>query len=426
MKRRLKLLENKVAKFLNRYPFIKDILRNVRHAIYKPKFKFQIPEGLILQPVESAENEQSFFGYYTNLNANSKGEFIYHKTLEKERIPPAGSKSTISLFDVVSGKSTNIAETSAWNWQQGSMLQWFDEGNRKIIFNDFDTNENKYITRIVDVDKQSNYRVFDQAYYTFSNTRGKLFSLNFDRLMKYRPEYGYNCKGNIELPEEEVDGIWEIDVETGDSQLIIPLSKLRNIAGSDVGPLQWVNHIQLNRSGSKFIFLNRWFVSDYKFRSRLMLFDLESQELKMLFESDNISHFDWSSEDEIIIWAEVDGEGQSYKKYDLNQRKFLEIGKKYLYGDGHPSLSRDNEVILSDTYPDKSRLSTLILYHHKSDNYQELGKFYQPLKFNEEMRCDLHPRWSGFNDYITFDSAHSGKRELYLLNIENPLKNIYG
>ena len=113
MKRKLKLLENKIAKYLNKYPFIKDFLRIARHSIYKPKFKVKLNDGFAAFPVPSETDEQSFFGYYTNLNASNDGEFIYHTTLAHKNIPDSGEIAAIKVFDKLQDKSNRITDTRA-------------------------------------------------------------------------------------------------------------------------------------------------------------------------------------------------------------------------------------------------------------------------------------------------------------------------
>jgi Tol biopolymer transport system component len=84
--------------------------------------------------------------------------------------------------------------------------------------------------------------------------------------------------------------------------------------------------------------------------------------------------------------------------------------------DGHPSISPDRKFVITDSYPDKSRFSSLYLYSIDKDNITKLGSFYQPFEYTGEKRVDLHPKW-GKNKNIYFESSHSGKRALYKMKI---------
>ncbi|NOR44515.1 MAG: hypothetical protein GQ534_02930 [Candidatus Delongbacteria bacterium] len=77
--------------------------------------------------------------------------------------------------------------------------------------------------------------------------------------------------------------------------------------------------------------------------------------------------------------------------------------------------------MLFDSYPDRSRMRHLYVYDLKNDDIEEIGEFLEPLKYdneaiyNNETRCDLHPRWSTDGKKIYFNSVHEGKRHLYCI-----------
>ena len=85
-------------------------------------------------------------------------------------------------------------------------------------------------------------------------------------------------------------------------------------------------------------------------------------------------------------------------------------------GDGHPSVFK-NQMIY-DTYPDRSGMKHLYLFDFEKKKQIELGSFYEPLKFYQESRCDLHPRFSKDGTRVFFYSVHTGKRKLYYIQLE--------
>lgn len=47
-----------------------------------------------------------------------------------------------------------------------------------------------------------------------------------------------------------------------------------------------------------------------------------------------------------------------------------------------------------------------------------LGKFVAALGFDDELRCDLHPRCSRVGRKVVIDSSHAGAgRQMYLLDV---------
>jgi hypothetical protein len=248
------------------------------------------------------------------------------------------------------------------------------------------------------------------------------FSLNFKRLAKYRPEYGYYVHRDKDELDEDEDGIWMIDLDKNSTKLLFSLDELQNLPIIPYSKDNWVNHIQLSPNSSKFLFLYRNYVNSYRFTSSLVLYDIVNADIDVILASTSISHYDWYDNEKIIIWCEIDGK-HSYKLLDIYTKKYKEIAQDSLYTDGHPSFSKDREYLITDTYPDRSRLSSLILINFKTQKTQLIGKFHQPLKYNDIMRCDLHPRWSSNNRFISFDSTHRGKREMHFIDIEKFIKN---
>jgi len=73
--------------------------------------------------------------------------------------------------------------------------------------------------------------------------------------------------------------------------------------------------------------------------------------------------------------------------------------------------------ILTDTYPDQERMRTLILYCVEDNRRVDVGRFFAPTELDGEIRCDLHPRWSRDGLQGSFDSAHEGTRQMYVIDV---------
>ena len=93
------------------------------------------------------------------------------------------------------------------------------------------------------------------------------------------------------------------------------------------------------------------------------------------------------------------------------------IGEGILDCDGHMTLSPDRRWMLTDTYPDKSHMRTLLLYKWPGGPRVDIAKFYSPPELEGPLRCDLHPRWSRSGRKICIDSAHTGTRQMYVLDV---------
>ncbi len=97
------------------------------------------------------------------------------------------------------------------------------------------------------------------------------------------------------------------------------------------------------------------------------------------------------------------------------------VGGEPLTRDGHCTYSPDGEWILTDTYPDKERMQTLMLYRPSDGKLVKLGRFFHPKVEESEFRTDLHPRWDREGKYVCIDSMNSGIRQMYLIDVSSVL-----
>ena len=80
-----------------------------------------------------------FTGYYDVINLSANDKFlIYHKVKFIDRMPKADDPCELCMTNLETGKEIKFGTTTAWNWQQGSRLQWLGPNyNRSISYNKF-------------------------------------------------------------------------------------------------------------------------------------------------------------------------------------------------------------------------------------------------------------------------------------------------
>jgi len=79
-----------------------------------------------------------FFGYYDKSPWDATGRYVLAlESTFADRQPEPEDAATIGLVDTSQGgRWMPLARTTAWNWQQGTMLQWLpDAPGRLIIYN---------------------------------------------------------------------------------------------------------------------------------------------------------------------------------------------------------------------------------------------------------------------------------------------------
>ena len=203
-----------------------------------------------------------YFGYYDKFPWDVTGRYIL--ALEPsfiDRQPTGDDTVGIGMVDVKKGNTwIPLAESKAWNWQQGIMLHWLHtDPERLIIYNDREGD--RFVSRIMNVFNGETRTLPRPVYCLHPNGRQAL-SPNFARIARTRPGYGY--EGVVDpgegMPTPDDDGIWVMDLITGKNKLIISHAQAAELAPREswAGCEHWFNHLQFNTDGSRFIVLHRW------------------------------------------------------------------------------------------------------------------------------------------------------------------------
>jgi hypothetical protein len=402
-------VEKYFAELLSKFPKAKNGIKKlytvINYYFHRKEYRFKSDFKII--PVISDDKHESFFGYYDKSPVNSTGRYIvFHETggIISNKAPDPKKPVNIMLFDSKNNNYRKIAETSAYNWQQGSKLQWLNEN--KFIFNDFDGSN--YISKIYNIENLS-FNILNLPVYDCYKDEFAL-SLNFTRLNSLDTHYGYKNISSADLDDLKNDGIFLIDLKTGESKLIVSLEKVIALHKREgqKSAQHCFNHIMIDPDGNNFIFIHRWYQAGRRFDS-LILSNIEGTELKVLADQDFVSHCCWYDHGTVIGYFRHDSFGNSYYRISIKTGQTDLLSHKLkTFGDGHPSFF-GNKMIF-DSYPDRSRMQHLYIYDVEKDAIAELGTFLSPLKFFGETRCDLHPRWSSDSMRIFIDSTHEGKR----------------
>lgn len=416
-------LERKIARALERFPHLRTAIKEpYKRLSYmlnrKAGFQYQLhPSVPMLTPEEWAGLEASdsslFFGYYDKSPfSQDMTRAVFHRT------NGADDEVEIIALDQKEAISYTLGSSRAWNWQQGSMTQWVPGRDNLIIHNCVRNGE--LGCRLVELPGGREVGYLSMPIQTLHPQKRVALSLNYRRLMRLRPDYGYpvevdNFKPNMPLSD---DGLWLLDLEKGESRLVFSLAELAARPGPGMANADHkVNHAIYSRNGARFVFMHRWLGPQGKF-SRLYSAKDDGSDLTLLMESRLVSHYHWRDEGTLVVYGRA-GEVNHY--YLLNAanggRTPLAPEKLDSFGDGHCSFSPDGQWIVSDTYPDKSRVQTLFLFKPDTGDLEIVGGFLAPPAFNGPERCDLHPRFSPDGRWVSIDSSHTGRRGSYFLYI---------
>lgn len=364
-----------------------------------------------------------WFGYYDKEQFDPTDRYVLAAEVEfEDRTPNENDTIVLGMVDTGDGDTwIPLAESNAWGWQQGCMLQWVPQSTSKIIYN---TREgNRHIAVIKDVFTGEEQKL-PRAIYTLSPDGKTALSVNFARIQDTRPGYGY--KGGVDPVADQLapegDGIWSMDLASGDAKLLFSYADIAAIP-QEAKPegKHWFNHLLYNTDGSRFIFLHRAHNIEgdgSRWTTRMFTANTDGSDLNIVADHGMVSHFVWRDPSHILAWSREPDTGDAYYLYtDQSEEKEI-VGAEVFTRDGHCTYSPDRKWMLTDTYPDKNNLHHLYLYNLKDKRFIELAQIYRPKPGDNEWRCDLHPGWSRDGKTIAIDAMYlDGKRQVHLLDV---------
>ena len=326
-----------------------------------------MPTEVFNAPVKRVTEKSGyhFFGYYDKSPWDTEDQHMLALQVTFENRPPKpDDTATIGILNPEENYTfESLAVTHAWNWQQGCMLQWIPGTRRKIIYNDRE--DGRFISVIIDIESGDSYNL-PLPIYTLSHDGRKALTLNFSRLARTRPGYGYVGAPDPYIDEEapEEDGIYILDLRSCEAELIISIDQMARFnPRSDMDKaVHWFNHLLFNPDDERFIFLHRWSPELGKpWKTRLLTANLNGEDVYLLADDDMVSHFDWRDSKHILAWARKRGIGDRFFLFKDQSGDFEIIGDGILTVDGHCSYSPDRRWILTCllyTSPSPRDLST--------------------------------------------------------------------
>ena len=362
-----------------------------------------------------------WFGYYDKRQFDYSSDRVLSMKVDFEhRSPKADEHISIGMIDLTKkDRWTTLGSTSAWNWQQGCMLQWLPGETSEVIWNV--RTDTGYGSKILDVDSME-ARFLSEPIYALSNDGNWAVSTDFRRINDMRPGYGYEGidDPNYEIFAPKDVGIWKIDLSNGEKELIFSIWDAQlmseSISNSRMTK-QWFNHLVVSPDNSRISFLHRWLNDSDSIVTQMFTIDLDGKSPYLLVTSGHTSHYIWRDNKTILAWA-TDG------FYVFNDQSTVkeQIGENVMVEDGHCTYLSDTRWVLNDTYPDNDRLQHVYLFDTLSNKKIPLADLYSPNDYMGEWRCDTHPRSSPDGKKVIVDSPHGlNGRQQYLIDLEKIL-----
>lgn len=373
-------------------------------------------------PEQITDNgKEHLFASYYGINSFSQSE-KYVTVLEtdlKYKIPTENDKATLGLVNLENNEFIPLAKTSAWNFQQGCMAHWLATSpDSLIIYND--VRNGKFVSVILNVHTKEEKKIIPYPVSAVSPNGKEAISINFGRIRITRPDYGYSGNGqdartNEQFPEN--DGIFLIDLETGNSKLIVSIAQVKKMVPEvPEGGLEYFNHTLFSRDGSKIFWLAR---ATPNRNTTSFTVNRDGTDLKRSFPDGwEGSHFDWLNGNELMVTAKYEAKQYAHVLFTVGKTNYKRLGKGILDFDGHGTFSPNGKWMVTDTYPGEGmQEQKIFLMDMKTEAVLSLGRFQEPAEYHGGWRCDLHCRWSPSGDLIGFNSTQSGSRQVYIMKL---------
>lgn len=372
---------------------------------------------------------QFFFGYYDLPAADASGRHLCHQVAFRDRFPTPTDKAELGWLQLpVEGDNCPrvfhpFASTLAWNFQQGSMLQWLPTPDT-CLYNTFtDGHFGCCIHNVV----SGTQRHLPLPVANVAQDGSRALCVNMPRIFDFRP--GYGCEelpdANAAVPAPGDDGVSLLDTSTGDHRLLLSIAEIVDFLAAEgediIGRKVVINHITFNPSANRYLFLLRS-MDKWPWITWLLTADTNGGGLRHHNAFGSASHYHWRNDREMLFYMRVNPEKLELLLVDdeTDERTLIDTG--YFLSDGHCSYSPGGRWLLYDSYPDGStadQLRSLYLYSLDQKRGFTLGRFRSATYTPEtvDLRCDLHPRWMPDGKSITFDSIHEGFRAVYWMDV---------
>lgn len=428
------------------YPKEYSEYRSFSELLTAKNSHFFIPERI--SPVGTKKNPMyhGFFFYNCSQNElyqfDSTGRYLLALRIfvEGRKVQPH-DKGEVGYFDLQKkNKWAKIGETTAWNWQQGTRLQWVPGSDEEIVWNDRSPDGSKLVSRVYNM-KTKLTRKLPLPIYTISPNGETALTINFERIVHGGCKYvGINNPYQNQWAPSEI-GIWKMDMKSGKVEMLMSVRQMAHVLYPDGLPSDTLNGTLyffregFNPSGNRFIA----FVKDARqvepgrtsSRTEGFSMNLNGGDLKYFYREP--SHHFWLNDTEIMDNGfHTDPElGELVRGYF----RFVDDGtgqakEKYFDApNGHITLHKNGEWILTDTYNIDGYIY-LYMYHIPSKKLVPLSKLEYKLggflfPYNPGIfRVDLHPRFTPDGKKVCIDSSHEGfGRQIYLIDISEILNN---
>lgn len=403
---------------------------------------------------ETPPEHQHYFGFHDVCPWSPDNQTMVLLRVPKDlkSTPEATDMAEVCLWNPGKNQPAPVGTTRAFNWQQGARAQWVGSAaGPRVMVNDLA--ERKPVSRFYDVASGS-WSKGVPAVYSVHPSGAFGLAPDWYRLAKWWRDYSYDLPTNCGHACGEPGDLRRVDLETGEESVIVPIAEARRLCGqgSNAKGSDFISHAMFSPKGTRFCFMYRRFSEDHALFSFFLVCNSDGSDLRVLAK-EKCSHFDWLDEDRVVIWTrKLPGQAAALRAggwtkrfpfkqmvkllrtfhpklkqslfaesyYEVNYSepgKMVPVGAGVLEQDGHPMFAPDRKWMITDTYVFEGA-QPLIVFNMTTGQRRDIIRFpAHPDFLDPALKCDLHPRVDRVGKRVAVDSAHSGFRQLYIVDI---------
>ncbi len=371
-----------------------------------------------------------FFGYYGICPWNKDETHVLSlESSFQDHLPEAGQTAAVGLVDVSTGKFEKLAETTAWNLQQGAMMHWHPKHpNEQILYNDF---QDRQLASVVYDIGSGNKRYLPQPVSALDHQGNNALLISYGRTGRLRKVVGYQglADPNPDDPHPANDGVFLMDLSTGKYKLIVSINQVYELIKDRHPELadkpMWFNHTEFNDSGDRFFFLARTWNEDNRLETGMYTVNIDGSDLREAIPyGKSVSHFDWRNDRQILATFNMDDTtpAREHVLFTDGKEDYQVIAPEMLVDDGHCTFAPDGNWLATDRNHSDTVSKSLWIYNLKKQYGQKLGDF--PMKEKKylggDVRCDLHPRWNHTGNKICIDALNpkDWTRQIHIVHLD--------
>lgn len=380
------------AKILELGYWIKDAI-NPKHVI-KQLEEYQI------EVLDTSPFKHMWCGYYdvTPFRPENPRQILVHcNNLANHVTPNIKHTTSLGVYDRDKRAIHIFDETRAWNWQQGSRLQWVNKDT--IVYN-------KYEQELTGVayNLANGLMVKLPCSVNICHRDQYCLTLGFKELT-LSSEYGY--PGMVE--DRCASAIHQYDFKSRNIRRLADYQEIAEASKLLPGALRFhVNHLLPNPEGDKVVFIARCWHRARRFDS-LFVYLFNGSRLQLLVQWQTVSHYAWLNSVELLVWAIIGGTGG----YFLINVETNEVRLVIKINDGHPNLVSAG-VFITDIVEDWRSYIIKLRLMSLEGKCRDLLALSHPRLLKGTNRCDMHVSLSQDKSEFQVDSRHMGFRTVVI------------